>query len=711
MTQTDEDDKGDKKSPLPDNEHNSFITTCFIPSLTPREGQTSDGLRYRRGSQHPETQSSSYLQQQQQQQQLYVPAHQQQHYDDPPHRRLSNPSHKSDALFYVPFDPRNQHASPHALHPGFYQPPYEPPSPMHPPNNFSYRSHRPFHEAHNPYGYSEYGDSDPGFYPRRFSQSLSYRTPTSDSEWSGYTDTDYYGRSYYDFRYSRTPPQHRRYFQRHRSLDYTSFPMDYLDYPPGDLAGGQRDSQDGQTVPPRKYRSQLELFTTGTGRVAAEPDTGIKRSQSEDVVLDTDGIEQDMGAGFGRNQMPLSEELAAAIGDSGPSHITELELELGVSKDLSASSSAQKTPIKATVSPSSSLFTSTKAVLPAKALRGDVNNSNSKHSLVSSIFIPTSPSLTLTPATPEVSKLVSDVTVSATSPESSLLYSATPVSKQGVHISGQNLPALAGNLRSLPQGKHSTPLDQPKQQTTITITTSSGSSGTLPTPVTSAGSMPGTRSPKVFSSSSSASASAFRSRKPKSCDILDDDDDVEFSHTGQSSSANTGSGNDPPASSASYVSHAYYESRGRGGIAKKGPVLNMAVTSPFTSSRPPSQHSDSLPGSPSLKHRRPGSLSSPSRRYPTYHGYPPSLPHHHRSYSSSSSSLPPMPFSAPPHPLSFSRGSDDLDGYFSSSVAESSSDLSFRSTPEWGGRAGILNSRKLARLINQPIYFKVRVKF
>ena len=604
------------------------------------------------------------------------------------------------------------HPPPHPTHPGFYSP-YDPPAAMHPPWNSPY--HRNF------YKYPDYEDSDPEFYLRGYHRSRSYRSAMSDSEWSGYPDRDCFSNSYYhDYNYNYTPPQHRRLFHRHRSLDY---PTDYMDYPRDGYVNGERGNFPDRAPPPRRYRSQLELFTTGTGRVAAGPTNSMQRSQSEDAVLDTDGAEEKMeSGGAGRNQMPLSEELAAAIGGNRtPSHKTELELQVSPSKGASASSSVQTTPAKSFASPSSSSFTSTKTVLPAARPEGenpdDCEGSNDGHSLVSSIFIPASPSLTLTPATPEVSKFKSNMSLSVAS-DGSHMFSATPVTlHEGSHISGQNLPALAGNLRSLPQGRNSTPLDhQPNQCTSITVTTSSSSSsGPLASAsVTSKGlvSRTGAGTPKIFSSSSSASASAFRSQKPKSCDILDDDDDIEFSNGLQrTSSSKARSGSELPSSSASsYVSHVYYESKSGGGggmVKKEGPVLNIAVRSPFTTTnRPPSQHSGSLPSSPSLRQRSLGPLPSPSRRYPLYHGYPPS-PHHQRSYSSSSSSLPPMPYPGPHHPLSFSRGSDDMDGYFSSSVAESSSDLSFRSTPEWGGRAGILNSRKLARLINQPIYFKV----
>ncbi|RUS91160.1 hypothetical protein EGW08_001073, partial [Elysia chlorotica] len=706
VARPDEADKTDKQSPASSAGNSSFITTCFIPSLGHREAHASEGLRYRRGSQHPEAPPASYLQQQQQQ-------HQQQHYGDPLSGRLFNTSQKSEALFHVPQDPLSRSSGPYPLHPPeSYRPPYEPPSgmPLHPSGGFPYPHPHQHNHHHNPYySYSDYGDSESGFYPRRHSsQSRSYRAAMSESEWSGYPDPEYLSHGYFsDYNYHHTPPQLRRSFQRRRSMDYPGYPVDYVDYPPdGYAAEDGRNNPGRRSFPPRKYRSQLELFTTGTGRVASGPGTAPKRSQSEDGAE-----EENLGTGLGRNQMPLSEELAAATGDSGPLHKTELELDLGASsKDLSASSSDQKTPVKNPVSP-----------VPAKDEGG---NSKLRQSLVSSIFIPTSPSLTLTPATP-----------AATATEGGHMFRVTPVTRQSGHMIGQNLPALAGNLRSLPQGKHSTPLDpQPKHQTTVTVSSPSGSSGSLPTPVTSTVSVPSrSGSPKVFSSSfsASASASAFRSRQPRSCDILDDDDDIQFSssihaptsasntNNNNNNNNNMGCGSDPPASSASFVSSVYYESKGRSSSARSdGPVLNVAATSPFTSSRQSSQHSGSAPGSPSLRHRQ-SCLPSParSRRFPPAHGYPPFLPHHHhhhhhqhhphhRSYSSSSSSLPPMPYSGYPPPLSFSRGSEDMDGYFSSSMAESSSDLSFHSTPECGGRAGILNSRKLARLINQTVYFK-----
>ncbi|GFS18588.1 hypothetical protein ElyMa_006851500 [Elysia marginata] len=695
---SEEEDKGGKKSPLPGQDHSSFITTCFIPSLTQRESQASEGLRNRHGNnQNPALASSHAYLHQHQPRQLYALPNQQQHYGDP---QLS--SHKSEALFYVPQSPPSQPPGlSHPFNSAPYHHTYEHPAGMyHPPGPSSYHSGLGFPEARDHYRYSDYEDSDPGFYPRRFPHSRSYRSAMSDSEWSGYPDRDYFGQSgFYDYNYNYAPPPHRRYFQRHRSLDYTGFPADYMDYPSDGYADGERDNPDDPGLPARKYRSQLELFTTGKGRVTTGSSSFLKRAQSEDNGTGAEGTEKLKG-GLGRNQMPLSEELAAALGGSCPPQNTEREFENKVSKDISA----LRTPTKTSMA-----FTSTKTVFTARTPEA---NANSKHkqSLVSSIFIPTSPSLTLTPATPEVSKVASDVSVSAiTSPESSHVFGATADTQpDSSHISGQNLPALAGNLRSLPQGQHSTPLDPPNQQTMITITTTSSgsfSSGQLPTPVTFATS--GT--PQTFSlSSSSASASAFKSRKPKSCDILDDDDDIEFSTGVQPSEVR--SGTDPPAAaaSASFVSQVFIESKGGGDVSKKdGPVLNIAVTSPFTSSRPSSQHSDSLPGSPSLRHRYSGGpVPSPSRRYPPYNGYPAPPYHPHRSYSSSSSSLPPMPFSAHPHRLSFSRGSDDMDGYFSSSMAESSSDMSFRSTPEWGGRSGIFNSRKLARLINQPVYFK-----
>lgn len=48
--------------------------------------------------------------------------------------------------------------------------------------------------------------------------------------------------------------------------------------------------------------------------------------------------------------------------------------------------------------------------------------------------------------------------------------------------------------------------------------------------------------------------------------------------------------------------------------------------------------------------------------------------------------------------------SEDLDSY--SSMAESSSDFSVHSSPEGHPTSGVLDSRKLARLINQPVFFK-----
>jgi len=55
-------------------------------------------------------------------------------------------------------------------------------------------------------------------------------------------------------------------------------------------------------------------------------------------------------------------------------------------------------------------------------------------------------------------------------------------------------------------------------------------------------------------------------------------------------------------------------------------------------------------------------------------------------------------------PPTMSRTSDDLDTY--SSLHESSSDFSIQSTPEGHSRAGVMDARKLARMINQPMYFK-----
>ncbi|XP_035827810.1 uncharacterized protein LOC101857591 [Aplysia californica] len=59
-------------------------------------------------------------------------------------------------------------------------------------------------------------------------------------------------------------------------------------------------------------------------------------------------------------------------------------------------------------------------------------------------------------------------------------------------------------------------------------------------------------------------------------------------------------------------------------------------------------------------------------------------------------------YSLPPSALS--RTSDDLDTL--SSMAETSSDFSIQSSPEGHTKTGVLDARKLARMINQPMYFK-----
>ncbi|KAH9495759.1 hypothetical protein Btru_013257 [Bulinus truncatus] len=67
-------------------------------------------------------------------------------------------------------------------------------------------------------------------------------------------------------------------------------------------------------------------------------------------------------------------------------------------------------------------------------------------------------------------------------------------------------------------------------------------------------------------------------------------------------------------------------------------------------------------------------------------------------------SLPPSSYAYSLPPLSMSRTSDDFETY--SSLAESSSDYSVQSYPEGRTRSDILDSRRLAQLINQPTFFR-----
>ncbi|GFO18410.1 hypothetical protein PoB_004491500 [Plakobranchus ocellatus] len=687
-TQEEDGSTKERGSPLPGKDHSSFITTCFIPSLNPREPYAPEGLRHRRGGQHP---PPPYPYLPQQQQQHYSPLPQQPHFIDLQNARRSSSGFKPEMSFYG----QNQTTSRNPSTSGSYYSGYEYPPMQHPAD---FPPHHPRHSSYQPYRYDVYDDSGSSYYTRGFPHSKSYRSAMSDSEWSGYTDRDYFNQSYfYDYKYNHpppSPPQHRRFFaHRPRSLDH---PSDYMDYASDPNRDGFLSSDKEDLPPPRRYRSQLELYTTGTGRVGSQPNAdprkqqqqkSFSRGQSEDSVLDSTGVTEgeEIIAGSGRNQMPLSEELAKAMGGKTVSNHTPVPLP----------SSAESSPSKAQPSVSSSSFISSVTVTPGR------DSHSNKRNVVSNIFIPNASSVTLTPATSDISKHESVVSVSAAPTDLSHIISAAPGSpaQESSHINGQNLPALAGNLRSLPQVLHSTDFNGHNHRTTITIATSSLSSSPMPitqssNPVASAAVTSSSliETPaKVKSSFSSASASAFRSRQPKSCDILDDDDENSFLDGEALSGVERGK--NPQTSSASYISQIYHETKrgvGTGHRQKEGI---------FTSQLP-----YQYPGSPSLRHRHPGPPPSPSRPYgySPYHGH---HPPHPRPHSSSSSSLPPMPLPAR-HPLSFSQCSDEMEGYYSSSMAESSSDFSFRSTPEWGGRAGILNARKLARLINQPVYFK-----
>lgn len=63
------------------------------------------------------------------------------------------------------------------------------------------------------------------------------------------------------------------------------------------------------------------------------------------------------------------------------------------------------------------------------------------------------------------------------------------------------------------------------------------------------------------------------------------------------------------------------------------------------------------------------------------------------------------PTSQPPPAPGASRTMDDLEGY--SSLGETSSEFSVQSYPEAASKSSALDAQKLARLVNQPIYFRV----
>ncbi|XP_055869606.1 uncharacterized protein LOC106078875 isoform X2 [Biomphalaria glabrata] len=76
---------------------------------------------------------------------------------------------------------------------------------------------------------------------------------------------------------------------------------------------------------------------------------------------------------------------------------------------------------------------------------------------------------------------------------------------------------------------------------------------------------------------------------------------------------------------------------------------------------------------------------------------------HIEDYHRLTGSLPPSSYAYSLPPLSLSRNSDDFETY---SSVESNSDYSIQSFPEGHSRSEILDSRRLAQLINQPIFYK-----